>query len=387
MNNNSIICNILQNEELHDEESIFKYFDKMNIKVKFKDGKFAIFNYGIEADFFNPIVREARGIIINYKTLDVVCWAFNKFGKYNEPYVDTIDWNSAHVLENLDGSIIKLWYDHYSKKWIFSTNSTIYASEACVSSEMSSFMTFDDLIKSAVNYKDIDFDELDKNSTYIFELVSKYNRIVVIYNETMLYHIGTRDNVSGKEYEVGIGIEKPHVYHINSLDECIRVAGTMSKMDKIRGFVVVDKYYHRIKIKSLEYMVLHTITNLTTRSKSQFIKLILSEYFDIPTITRNYPNLSHIIKFYDYKISEILYNIKVIINITKKLNQIFNGNRKEIAIRIKDNKYSPFAFKWLSNTELSEDDFVSQLTEKDIINFIPLYENDVNFYKCFDNIN
>ena len=44
----------------------------------------AIFNYGIEADFTNPVVQEARGIIINLDTLDVV-FLSNSFSWKNDP--------------------------------------------------------------------------------------------------------------------------------------------------------------------------------------------------------------------------------------------------------------------------------------------------------------
>ena len=41
-----------------------------------ESGKRVIFNYAIFADFTDPVVQEARGIIIDTETLDVVCWPF-----------------------------------------------------------------------------------------------------------------------------------------------------------------------------------------------------------------------------------------------------------------------------------------------------------------------
>jgi len=40
---------------------------------------------------------------------------------------------------------------------------------------------------------DVVFNDLDKNYTYMFELTSPYNRIVVSYKDISIRHIGTRD--------------------------------------------------------------------------------------------------------------------------------------------------------------------------------------------------
>ena len=53
------------------------------VQIK-ENGNLAILNYGIDCDFSDPIVQESRGIIIDTKTLEVVCWPFRKFGNYGE---------------------------------------------------------------------------------------------------------------------------------------------------------------------------------------------------------------------------------------------------------------------------------------------------------------
>ena len=67
------------------------------ITIKRKDN-FIIFNYNqIESDFYNPIVKECRGVILEDKTFKPVCVPFYKFGNYGEGYADTIDWSAARV--------------------------------------------------------------------------------------------------------------------------------------------------------------------------------------------------------------------------------------------------------------------------------------------------
>ena len=157
MNLNSHLCKFINENKTDWEEKLKNDYE---VKVR-RDENLAIFNYAIVADFYKPIVQEARGIIIDVEKLQVVCWPFRKFGNYTEGYADKIDWNSANVLEKVDGSIIKLWYDFQNKKWQFSTNKTIRAEIAYVDGYPA--LTYDAVIKRAVNFKQIPFELLNKN--------------------------------------------------------------------------------------------------------------------------------------------------------------------------------------------------------------------------------
>lgn len=86
MNKNSKLCCFISEHE--NWRDILK--DEYKITVK-EEYPFAIFNYGIDCDFSNPIVQESRGIILDLDNLEVVCWPFRKFGNYNESYADKID--------------------------------------------------------------------------------------------------------------------------------------------------------------------------------------------------------------------------------------------------------------------------------------------------------
>jgi len=48
--------------------------------------------------------------------------------------------------------------------------------------------------------------------TYMFELVSPFNRAVLLYESIDLYHIGTRDNVTLLEMDVDLGVKKPKTF-------------------------------------------------------------------------------------------------------------------------------------------------------------------------------
>lgn len=245
-----------------------------------RDGNYALFKYSYECDFSDPIVQEARGIILDVEKLEVACWPFRKFGNYNESYADKIDWATACVQEKVDGSIVKLWFDERKKDWEFSTNGMIRAGEASVGEEEKE--NFLDLIRSAVNYGKIPFESLDHEKTYLFELVSPKTRIVVPYNETMLYHIGTKNRLTGRETEEELGIRKPKKYPLHSLEECIRAAAALNSTREEsgeveqEGVVVVDSRWNRVKIKPPDYLAAHYIspTRMTKENILAFSKEI-----------------------------------------------------------------------------------------------------------------
>src|SRR5690606_13664662 len=178
-----------------------------------------------------------------------------------------IDWSTARVLEKLDGSLAKLWY--HNGGWHVSTNGTINAHNAELPMSIVDPQTgyridnYYDLFRLALWTADINYGEfkskLDTDYTYMFELVSPYNRVVIPYTETKLYHIGSRNNKTLKEEELDIGIEKPKEYSLSTLEDCLWATERMLFSEE--GYVVVDNQYNRVKIKSPNYVAAHHLKN------------------------------------------------------------------------------------------------------------------------------
>ena len=159
-----------------------------------RDNGFILFKYDtVYSDFSLDIVKEARGVILKEDTLEIVCYPFTKFFNVDEENADKIDWDSAIVQEKIDGSLIKVWF--CDRRWRISTNGMIDAFKAPLSTDVFC-KTFGELFMETF---DTDyFSVMDKDYTYMFELVSPYNRIVVPYETIDIYHIGTRNNKTGE---------------------------------------------------------------------------------------------------------------------------------------------------------------------------------------------
>lgn len=369
MTENSVLCKFINNNpDWREKLSSYPYF----IHIKDDDG-LTIFNYSLteafnmkdedrefvaRIDFSIPEVQEARGIIINTETCEVVCWPFRKFGNYGESYVDKIDWDSACVQEKVDGSIMKLWYDKREDfdLWRLSTNGVINAFECKNQYDK----TYGDMFNEAAEKQGLNLDSLDKDCTYIFEIVGPYNRVVVEYPETMIIHTGTRNNITGEEKDIYIGIKQPKKYKISTLEACIEAAKALNVVNsenrfavQNEGFVVVDGNWNRIKIKSPEYIAVHHAFNGGILSKKRAVDMILeNEDEEYLTYFPEYKEFFDLLKINMQKTVDMIekYCLE-----TEKISKEKGLSVKDFALTFGKDKLFGFAVDYIYNgKELEE---------------------------------
>ena len=358
----NLILDLIKNKPI---EEVKQFMNEKAVSVSWNDNLY-IFNYGAAPDFSDPYVCEARGIIINVDKKEVVCRGYDKFFNFSEPYAADIDWASARVQEKVDGSIIKAYY--YNGEWRFATNAVINA-DTCQVPQINAniggiYRTFGELIRAAENYKDIPFDKLDKGSTYIFELTSPYNHVVVHYDKILLFHTGTRDNKTGQERVEDIGIIKPKQYPLRSMDECIEAVKKLNKegeqVDQ-EGFVVVDKDYNRIKVKAPEYLLFHSMANNHVLTKERVLDMVESDDFDEKLFLEQFPEFEDVFNWYEYEIDHFRRECKNHIVVTREMARIQKLTPKEIYAIYKDDPYCFVAMSAVNRQDL---------TAKQIINYV-----------------
>lgn len=251
--------------------------DPYNLKIS-RDEGYIMFKYNqVLSDFSIPLVREARGIIFREGDWECVCHAFNKFFNEGEKNVADIDWNTASVQEKVDGSLIKFWYD---KDWHVSTNGTIDAFKAELND--TKYPNFLQLVFAAIHqvfedeYNFVDL--LDPKCTYMFELVSPYNRVVIPYKEIKLYFLGARNMEDGKEYDpkkfdVSVYFNVPKRYSLHSLEDVQKAANELPWDQE--GYVVCDANFNRVKIKSPQYVMAHYARNNGVVNTERLVQIVL----------------------------------------------------------------------------------------------------------------
>ena len=354
-----------------------------------------MFKYSqIDSDFNIELVRECRGIILDEDTLEVICHPFNKFFNYEEPHAADIDWKSCYVTEKLDGSLVKL--SRIGDNILWSTNGTIDAYKAplveqigCIAKSfgelawyaiLENYCKARDLSVSDCIDPDIVKDWLKSiikpGYTYMFELTSPYNKVVVTWHKTELHFIGCRDNESGQEiffgdHELSKIFDIPKIFPLRSVDECVKAA---SELDvNAEGYVVVDKDFNRVKIKSPTYVALHHMRNNGVLSYERGIEIVRgNELGEVLTYFPEFkPHLEKIKNVYDSLIADLneswlAYN---------QLDPFIIETRKDKAIWIQKNfKVPAVGFMLIDDKVESVADWAKQVPAKNLVKILGFKE-------------
>lgn len=252
------------------------------LKISEQDG-YVLFKYNqIESDFSQPICREARGVILDAENgFRVVRLAFYKFFNIDESYAANIDWGSAVATEKIDGSIMTVWFGRGG--WRVSTNGTIDAYKAELSG-LSPYKTFGDLFDAAAKASGLNYNVLNPEFCYTFELVSPWNKVVISYPEPALYHLSTRylggdwAREEFEEVEVNIGVRKPKVYQMYSELGYRQCVAEMPGGHE--GIVIRDAFYRRVKLKTPLYFELHRMSNNWVLNAERVVELIRANDYE-----------------------------------------------------------------------------------------------------------
>lgn len=368
-----------------------------------------MFKYSqIDSDFNIGLVRECRGLILDEDTHEVICHPFDKFGNYGESYCPEIDWKSCYVTEKLDGSLIKVV--RLGDNLLWSTNGTIDAFKAPLADQIGCLAkSFGELAKFAVldNYLKANgltmSDCIDpaiveawlltlfkEGYTYMFELTSPYNKVVVPWHNTQLHFIGCRnhkdygpkDNIPGKEiffgdHELSKIFHTPEVFPLHSVDECVAAA---EKLDcNAEGYVVVDKNFNRVKIKSPTYVALHHMKNNGVLSYERGIDIVRGN--ELGEVLTYFPEFKdHLDKI---KVDYDNY-VQTFVEAEKLLTQWISDNgydkqpwwieaggqkRKELAMFVmsKMKAYSGFAFAYVDKKTSSAAEWLKNMPSKNLV--------------------
>ena len=339
-----------------------------SITIK-KDEDLTLLKYQqLNSEMSLPIVRECRGSIFQQGAdgkWRCVCYPFDKFGNYGEGYTPLIDWSSARVEEKVDGSLIKFYYLP-ERGWQIATNGLPNARKA----ETNGFYTFYQLVELALGGSEQlnkFIQHLSPDYTYMFELVSPESRTTIYYPETKLYYLGQRNLLTEQEeknytdFMIKFGILVPKVYNLTSLEECLQYVNQMTKDEE--GFVVCDKFFNRIKIKSPEYLLSFHLVNNNVITPKRIINMAKNEMLD--------DFLAYCPQYSD-KVELVLAAIR---QKAKEMEEAWatapvHLDRKEFAEATSKNPYRHFLFRKYDNNSLKAIDFIMGLWTKQVLKLI-----------------
>jgi len=253
------------------EEELAKPPYSVKVKRHPERPNLVMFKYSqFDSDFTNPVVRCCRGSVYDIREDGYVkpyLMPFFKFSNYGENGADPIDWKGAlYVRDKLDGSLLKLLKETDGDLWTTNGSFDIGVEvpeliPAANDENLKPPYTFASLRDYALRGHEEEIKRLPVGWTFMFELISPYNRIVVPYRETKLYLLGCRDQ-GGLEHTpewaaetFGMDFSTPQIYPLKNIDEVIDYCKTVDSIDR-EGVVVQDGNFNRIKIKTEHYLSL-----------------------------------------------------------------------------------------------------------------------------------
>lgn len=309
-------------QQLEDEHGVCARWNSAGDKVSL--------NYDmILAKSGDPITEQCRGMVIRptqfdknvfgeawkdapVGTCEVLAWPMNRFYNHGDPAAANIDWsdNGLRVYEKLDGTMIVLYWDPLHGRWHTATRAVPEADLPIFKGHLEiGDDTFSDLFMKALIrtreastgtlltwLKPGDGPEkvvhLNKELTYVFELTSPYNRIVVKYDVPAVTLLAVRHTATGAE----IPIEEMRLEHVNrpktwELRDPVALAAFIDSADPamLEGAVVVDSSFRRLKVKNKAWVMSSRAKDMVTASPRSALECVIQGKLDdvLPLIEKD----------------------------------------------------------------------------------------------------
>jgi hypothetical protein len=328
-------------------DAIEKLHHQFNISVGWSDS-LVILNYSMIESTNSEIENDCRALILDISdNFNVVFRAFSRFFNYGEKFAAKIDWDSAEVLEKMDGSLVGVF--NYKNQWRICTRKTIDAK-----GDLGIFGTFADSIWKLIPNPDKTFDSA--NLCYVFEFISPKNRIVTPYeeDELVLLTIFDRSNNAELSWEEASkrcpGFRRPRKYDCKTLEEVIELNNHIQEREE--GFVVVDSKGNRIKIKNPSYLTYHRVFSRGgLLSADRLFDLSLDK--DREELVSYFPDMQK-------KMDEVDEYLRKFKEEAEELWETHSGKSiKDFALSVKDSRVSSFLFTKYRNRELNFEDWIN----------------------------
>lgn len=279
--------------------------------------KFSL-NYDQIESKAGPMVNQCRGLILAANPLKplqdgqvngedpvgettIMARPFERFFNLGDSNAAPVDMNHPETVffEKLDGTLCILYFDPEQEEWHIATRAVPEADKNINGWDDLTFrklfeVALRDVCSSPFTHPGDFFQHwtglLDRSKTYMFELCTPQNRIVVEYKTNMVFLLGIRDTQTGVETDItGIsdqmdirslyGVPTCPFHSLANMEELLKFVGSKPPFEQ-EGVVVRDKDGNRVKVKSMAYMAYNRVRDSTANSPRAVLELILSEQLD-----------------------------------------------------------------------------------------------------------
>ena len=239
---------------------------RLTITVKRKKGMY-LYNYSNRClvDRNHPILIMCRGLILN-KQGKVLNRPFDRFFNHFEKEANSIDWATAEIQEKIDGSLISVFVNNQNQ-WEITTRGSFYPNPKSNTDFAQMFRRFF-----------TQFDRLNRNYCYMFELVTKENPVVKYYQDEFIVLLGIRDlridrelnQIKVDDIATQLQIRRPERYQATNLQAALSLFKNFDADDE--GLVIVDRQSNRLKLKQDSYFKLSKIKQLREQDILDYVR-------------------------------------------------------------------------------------------------------------------
>ena len=203
----------------------------------------------------HTITRECRSLVIKGKTnnYNIVSLCMKRF--YNLDEVISIqkhfNWDNYQALFKEDGSLLTIKY-HKDYGLLVRTRSS-WASNICGISNR----TWKDLSLECLTNSQLNFMKENNNLTFVFELCSPWNQVVVYHEKPKLVLLTIINDNTGNEWFIGntnalaqtYSFNRPECFHFKSIEDLYKYVNLMELEKQVaEGFVLTDNKLMRLRI-------------------------------------------------------------------------------------------------------------------------------------------
>lgn len=294
-----------------------------------------LFTYDMfESDMSNPVVQESRGIIFDESNnWEIVSRSFDKFFNHGEGNQAKIDYSTAKFFKKEDGSMISCYY--YDNAWkVATTGSPDASGKMGITDKTFSEMFWDTFYACGGSTAN-----LDKSNTYIFELCTPYNKVVVPHKESKVVLLACRSKSGPWQSRVtGIAGLIPWVesFSLNSIDDVILSFENL-KGSHFEGYVIEDGSGNRIKVKHPGYVALHHFMDHKLTSPVKLLEIVVNG--EVSEVITYFPEYEKDFRDLEFKLNDFKHNLQESYMIYKDI-----ADQKEFAIAISHLKYKSSLF-------------------------------------------
>lgn len=245
--------------------------------------------------------------------VEVLAWPMNRFYNLGDGSGAAVWWGDPElkVYEKLDGTMIVIYWDEKFQRWCTGTRGVAEADVPINVGVGQEPMTFSELFRKALeetfwrqvgSYLHADQllnESFDKNDTYVFELTSPYNRVVVKYDDFGVTLLARRAKATGQEKSIQITNDKGYTTDSTfwiprprtwDLSDPIAISAFVNEADPaaLEGAVVCDSSFRRLKIKSKAWVLSSRTKDMVSTSRRSAVEAILMGTVDdvIPLVAK-----------------------------------------------------------------------------------------------------